>query len=194
MLLVETSDACVGSTEEPVRTVGTAARSALLATLLVAAVTAIPAAASARATSPRAVVAVDSIEPAVVARINKVRRQHGLRPLRVSGALAKAADRHARSMAEGGYFSHTSANGTQPSTRIRRYYAGSSVGEILLWRSPGLTAAQAVTMWLASPPHRSILLSPGFREIGLAAVHATRAPGVFRGLDVTILVADVGAH
>lgn len=172
---------------------GTAARFALLAALLVAAVLAIPAAASTGSASPRAVVAVDSVEPAVVARINKVRRKHGLRPLRVSGALAKAANRHARSMAVGGYFSHASANGTQPSTRIRRYYAGSVVGETLLWRSPGLTAAQAATMWLASPPHRSILLSSTFREIGLAAVHATGARGAFHGLDVTILVADFGA-
>ncbi|MCL4289968.1 MAG: CAP domain-containing protein [Thermoleophilia bacterium] len=174
----------------------TIVRSALLAALLAAAALALPAApgvAGPGSPRPRAVVDADALEPAVVARINKVRRRHGLKPLRASGALAKAAGRHARSMARGGYFSHTSRDGTQPSTRIRRYYAGSAVGETLLWRSPGLTAAQAVRMWLASPPHRSILLSSAFREIGLAAVRAAGAPGAFRGLDVTIVVADFGA-
>ncbi len=171
----------------------TIVRPTLLVTLLAAAALAMPIVAASGSPPARVVVAVNALEPAVLARINNVRRTHGLKPLRASGTLAKAANRHARSMARGGFFSHASPDGTQPSTRIRRFYDGSAVGETLLWRSPGLTAAQAVQMWLASPPHRSILLSSSFREIGLAAVRAASAPGAFRGLDVTILVADFGA-
>ncbi|MCC6223256.1 MAG: CAP domain-containing protein [Thermoleophilia bacterium] len=177
---------------------GTASGNLLLVALLAAAALAVTAATrpdvTEAATAPaRTVAAVDSLEPAVLAGINKARKARGLRPLRASGALARAATRHARSMAREGYFSHTSGDGTGPSARIRRFYGGSAVGETLLWRSPGVTAGQAVAMWLSSPAHRSILLAPGFTEVGLAAVRTAGAPGAFRGLDVTILVADFGA-
>jgi uncharacterized protein YkwD len=45
-----------------------------------------------------------------------------------------------------------------------------------------------------SPPHRKNLLTPGWREVGLGAVRALGAPGVYRGLDVTILTADFGVR
>jgi uncharacterized protein YkwD len=141
----------------------------------------------------RAILAADSLEHAILARVNAVRRGKGLRPLRLDRDLARASDSHARSMARKGFFSHSSADGTSPVTRILRFYRGSAVGEAMLWRSPDCTAAQAVEMWLASPPHRAILLSSGFREIGLGAVRATQAPGVYGGRAATIVVADFGA-
>jgi uncharacterized protein YkwD len=64
----------------------------------------------------------------------------------------------------------------------------------MVWASPQLSAAQAITLWLNSPPHRRNLLAPGWREVGLGAVRAVEAPGVFRGLDVTILTADFGVR
>ncbi len=113
---------------------GTASGNLLLVALLAAAALAATAATrpdvTEAATAPaRTVAAVDSLEPAVLAGINKARKARGLRPLRASGALARAATRHARSMAREGYFSHTSGDGTGPSARIRRFYGGSAVGE-----------------------------------------------------------------
>jgi uncharacterized protein YkwD len=47
---------------------------------------------------------------------------------------------------------------------------------------------------LASPTHRENLLAPAWREIGLGAVHAIGAGGVYNGLDATILTADFGVR
>jgi uncharacterized protein YkwD len=64
----------------------------------------------------------------------------------------------------------------------------------MVWASPELSADQAIQVWLNSPPHRKNLLAPAWREVGLGAVRALAAPGVFKGLDVTILTADFGVR
>jgi uncharacterized protein YkwD len=134
------------------------------------------------------------VELSLLSLINEARRDHhGLRPLKPSRALARAAAGHARAMARLGFFAHESADGTAARARIRRAYDGSQVAETLLWRSPDVTPEAALRMWLQSPGHRRILLGGSFRDIGLSAVHATGAPGAFGGRDVTIVVADFGA-
>jgi uncharacterized protein YkwD len=166
---------------------------ALAAAALCAAVVAAPAQTSPLAPG-RAAAAADALENAIVDRINAVRKAHGLKALRVSAGLFRVAAAHAGAMARKGFFSHSSADGTSASTRIRRYYGGSAIGETIFWRSPDSTAAQAVQWWLASRPHRAILLSSSFREIGLGAVHIDSAPGVFGGRATTVVVADFGAQ
>ena len=47
---------------------------------------------------------------------------------------------------------------------------------------------------MGSPGHRANLLSPRWREIGIAAVHAASAPGVYGGHEVTIVTADFGVR
>jgi uncharacterized protein YkwD len=161
---------------------------------------AFPGATSAGA-SPRVVaaehVARTVLERPLVARINAERKRHGLTPLHVSAQLRRAAKAHAADMGHLGFFSHDSANGSSAIARILRYYPTSgsarwAVGETLLWRSPDVSADQAIGMWLRSPSHRHILLDPAFREVGLSAVHISGASGVYGGLDVTIVVADFG--
>lgn len=154
----------------------------------------VSAAAAARADSASRETAVSAFEEALLAKINAARRNSGARPLTVAKGLMTAATSHARSMARGGFFAHESADGSTPSSRIRRYYDGRKVGETLLWRSPGITPAATVQMWLGSPPHRAVLLSAGFREIGLAALHLHEGTGTFGGGPVTIVVVDVGAR
>ena len=70
-----------------------------------------------------------------------------------------------------------------------RYWA---VGENLLWSSPAVDGARALQLWVASPEHLRNLLDPRWREIGVAAVHIDGAPGVYHGLDVTIVTTDFG--
>jgi uncharacterized protein YkwD len=135
----------------------------------------------------------------LLAAINGFRAQHGLKPLRSSVPLARAAEGHAVSMAREGYFSHTSSDGTVFWKRIARSYPqGSyprwSVGENLLWSQGSPTADQALQMWIASPEHRAIMLTAVYREVGIAAVAASSAPGVYNGLDVTVVAADFGAR
>jgi hypothetical protein len=51
-----------------------------------------------------------------------------------------------------------------------------------------------VGRWLASPPHREELLDPRFRELGISALRALAAPGIFGGQAVVLTVADFGVR
>ena len=140
-----------------------------------------------------------SYEVALLARVNAVRTAHHLRPLVTSPSLHRAAEQHSVQMAREGYFSHRSANGAAFWRRILRFYGKGgyrywSVGENLAWAAPRLSAARTVKLWLHSPPHRRNLLSPRWRELGLAAVHVTTGHGVYAGYSATIVTADFGVR
>jgi uncharacterized protein YkwD len=140
-----------------------------------------------------------ALEQDVLANVNLLRHQHGLGALRLSSKLAAAARAHSTEMAQRGYFSHNSANGTSFDKRISRFYSLGgkhfwSVGENLLWSSPDVSASAALDMWLNSTEHRKILLTARWREIGLAAVHVRSAPGSYQGREVTIVTADFGVR
>jgi uncharacterized protein YkwD len=142
---------------------------------------------------------MSSLERGVLTNINSFRHDHKLASLRFSSKLAAAAREHSAEMAQRGYFSHDSANGTSFDKRISRYYSISgkhywSVGENLLWSSPDVDAVGALNMWLNSPEHRKILLTARWREIGLAAVHVASASGTYGGREVTIVTADFGVR
>jgi uncharacterized protein YkwD len=49
-------------------------------------------------------------------------------------------------------------------------------------------------MWMQSPPHRANLLNPRRRQIGLAAVRSSSAPGACKDMAVTIVTADFGVR
>jgi uncharacterized protein YkwD len=155
-----------------------------------------PASASgARATTTTSV--ATQLQRLVAAQINVVRHEHGLPRLALSTKLTRAGQEHARQLAVAGYFSHDWSDGTPFGTWIRRFYpvAGArrwSAGENLAWSTPSVTAQQAVELWLASPEHRRILLSKSWRQIGLGAVHADGAGGVYGGQSVVILAAEFG--
>ena len=142
---------------------------------------------------------MSTLEQGVLSSINALRRQHGLAPLRFSTRLSAAARAHTKDMATRGYFSHTSANGSSFDRRIARFYPMGksrywSVGENLLWSSPDTSPQQAVDLWLNSPEHKKNMLTARWREIGLAAVHVTAAPGSYGGREVTIVTTDFGVR
>jgi uncharacterized protein YkwD len=98
-----------------------------------------------------------------------------------------------------GYFAHSSADGTVFWKRIQRYYPARSasywsVGENLVWRSPSLSSAGAMSLWIASPPHLANLLSRQWRQIGISAVAVARAPGVYGGTHAIIITTDFGVR
>jgi uncharacterized protein YkwD len=149
--------------------------------------------------SRNVVTARPALDRQIIAGINASRAQHGLARLRLSLPLRAAARFHSYEMAKRGFFSHDSANGASPWTRLARYYpsagyASWQVGETLLWSSPDVDAAGVVHDWLTSPEHRAILLTAAFREIGVSAVHATAASGDFHGDEVTLVTADFGVR
>ena len=140
-----------------------------------------------------------TLELAVVRAINVVRVEHGLRPLAVSSGLRTAAAAHTRSLASRGLFQHESADGTSFDRRVKRTYRPAgysswSVGENLVYGSAPFAADDAVQAWLESPPHRRNLLSRSWREIGVGAVVAQDAGGVYGGDTVVIVTADFGAR
>ena len=97
-----------------------------------------------------------------------------------------------------GFFSHTSADGTAFSDRIKRYYTSRgfttwSVGEALLAsESDDIDAKAVVSAWLDSPPHREILLSPNWRDAGIGAFYTPSAPSQFGGAGAIVVTADFG--
>lgn len=115
-------------------------------------------------------------EPAAAATLcllNAERARHGLRPLREDGRLARAARRHARDMAERGYFAHESPEGTGPHDRILRagYRSPRLTGENLARGEAEAGAPSTIVDgWMHSPGHRENILRRGFEEIGIGIV------------------------
>lgn len=144
-------------------------------------------------------VALSALESGVLHDLNAIRAQHGLVPLHLNAQLTTAATEHSQGMGADGYFEHTSHDGTAFWKRIGRWYPSNgygywSVGENLLWSSPGVSPSGALQLWMNSPEHRANILAPRWREIGIAAVHEAAAPGVYQGLDVTIVTTDFGVR
>jgi uncharacterized protein YkwD len=113
--------------------------------------------------------------------INTVRRSHGLRAVAASPRLHRAARHHSSDMVAHQYFAHTSPYGSTLYGRIlssgfltHGYW---QAGETLAWGTGyDARAAGVVRMWMHSPEHRAILLSPLFRFVGIG-----RAQGTFKG-------------
>ena len=142
---------------------------------------------------------LSQLDSSVLVDINAFRAQHGLATLRLNTQLTVAARAHSQQMAQDGYFAHESADGSAFWKRLQNFYASSpwrywSVGENLLWSSPDIDGAHALRLWLASPEHRKNLMNPNWREIGVSAIHAAQARGVYHGLDVTIVTTDFGVR
>ena len=140
----------------------------------------------------------DSLEQAIVQRMNAVRTSRGLKPMAVKSPLRKAATQHASNMARFGYFEHSWSNGSPFGSWIKRYWPGPgyrswSAGENLYWRSPAPTAAQVVKAWLNSPPHRKNLLNRSWRAVGVGAVTTLDPFGAYAGVgNATIVAAEFG--
>jgi uncharacterized protein YkwD len=132
----------------------------------------------------------DSVERAVVRRINQIRARAGLRRLHSSGGLALAADVKALEILSSDSLSHTSPDGTPMSQRIRRYVRAQRVGETIAWVSPHTRhqARVVVRSWMGSPPHRAALLSPSFRRIGVS-----RRVGRIGGGRLTVMTANLAS-
>jgi uncharacterized protein YkwD len=113
--------------------------------------------------------------------INKTRHAHGLAPVYHAPGLDKTAQGHSADMIARHYFAHTSPTGSTLFDRISRSgftrYGAWWAGETLAWGTGSYAQAQhVIAMWLASPPHRAILLSSRFSWVGVG-----RAVGPFEG-------------
>jgi uncharacterized protein YkwD len=127
--------------------------------------------------------ALNQTERSLLSVVNEVRGNHGLRPLNVDPALARAARSYTATMLRTGVFTH----GDMFGRLSRSGAAGPMYGENLAWGTgPYATARQVVRGWMGSPGHRANLLRPGWTRIGLGALKGTFAG--YRG--ATVFTAD----
>lgn len=124
----------------------------------------------------------DAFEQEIVTKINALRADHGLQPLRSSRKLAKTASRHSRDQLIHDRLSHTSGNGTPFKVRAAKIARGALVGETVAWLPDGMSnrADRAVIMWMQSPSHRAQLMRPRFKKVGIGRWYGAMgfAPGI----------------
>ena len=133
---------------------------------------------------------------AMLCLVNRLRRAHGLRPLRYHPRLTRAAQAYSEQMASRRFFSHTDARGDTVSDRLRAQgYLGPrmswTVGENLAWATGGLAAPTPILVgWHGSPGHRAVMLRPGFRDAGVGVVPV--APTGRAGATYTLVLGQRG--
>ena len=122
------------------------------------------------------------VRTATLCLMNVERSSRGLRRLRVSRQLRKAATAYSRKMVRKRFFDHVGPGGSTMVSRIRkgtsylsRRVTRWSLGENIGWGQRGLSTPQAmVRLWMDSPGHRANILSRRFRHVGIGV--ATGAP------------------
>ena len=118
------------------------------------------------------------VERATICLLNRMRAEHGLWPLRANRALRGIALGHSLDMVERDYFADDSASGQTPFVDVMDspYRAGAThltAGQNIGWGTLGdATPLQMVRGWMASPPHRKIILTGAYRNIGVGIVAA----------------------
>jgi len=131
--------------------------------------------------------------------INDFRKNKSLPTLSRSLKLNASARQHSEEMDAKAYFDHPCYDGTVFWKRIQRYYSSTNysywtVGENLVWSTGSLSAADALKLWIGSPEHLRNLKDPNWRDLGVSAVQATNAGGVYGNGTVTIITTDFGAR
>jgi uncharacterized protein YkwD len=148
------------------------------------------------ATATPAQLSEGEMRSATLCLLNKQRAEHGLGSLRSNHALAKAATRHSADMVRRDYFSHYTPGGGSIQTRIGGcgYLAGAHsylYGEVIGGGTSGGGSPKSVVQaWMHSAPHRAAILTGGFHDLGIGAVHGFPGMGN-RGATFTV---DFGAR
>lgn len=133
--------------------------------------------------APRILGYAANISPSEVIRLtNEKRINSGLAPLEENSQLSQAARTKGADMLARGYWAHASPDGSQPwkfftDAGYRYRYAGENLARD--FSDPN----SAVEAWMSSPSHKENLLSPKYKEIGIAVVEGNLA-----GVDTTIIV------
>lgn len=122
-----------------------------------------------------------AIGAATLCLVEGIRAADGLRPLAGNAQLARVAAHEARQLVALDYFADVGPSGQTAMTEVAasRYATPSApftVGQNLAWGTgPNTTPVRIVAAWMASPPHRAIILDPAFRDAGVAAVASAPA-------------------
>ena len=125
------------------------------------------------AAPPPVYAASSQAEIAIVREVNRIRRTHHLRAVKLTAPLAKVARRHSSLMLKHDALTHSSFDGSSFSTRLARAGKRKTYGETLAWAPDGshVTAKVLLRLWLSSAPHRKVLLNGKLRRVGVGRVH-----------------------
>jgi uncharacterized protein YkwD len=129
-----------------------------------------------------AVAVAASTQRTLISHVNLARGVRGVAPLHASASLNQSASAFASRLMRLDVFGHASS--------IKAGGGFRHLGEVLRLHS-GRQARHVATVraWLASPPHRRVILSRAFRYAG-----AGIAQGAFKGRSSTIWVMHFGAY
>lgn len=122
---------------------------------------------------------VDQVERTVLCLVNRERTSRGLKRLKASSKLAKAATSHSRDMVRRGYFDHVSPNGGTMQDRIKQtgWFSGGrsyAFAENIAWGSGTLSNPQhIVESWMNSAGHRHNILNRRYTELGVGVALGT---------------------
>jgi uncharacterized protein YkwD len=137
-------------------------------------------------------VAVRPSIAAAITRINRYRRQHRRGRVTLHARLNRAAQRHARAMANRDFFSHDGPNGSTVGQRVTQtgYIWGLVAENIAAGQQ---NPKEAIRTWMDSPGHRHNILMKGVVHVGLAHVRRDPDPGEvsFRDYWVMVLAAPI---
>lgn len=140
-----------------------------------------------------------AIGAATLCLIDQVRASRGLRTLRPNPALRGVAAGQAYGMLRWNYFADVRPSGQTPmglvsGTAYRRHAAHLAVGQNIAWGTGSFaTPAHIVAEWMASPPHRQIMLTSVYRDAGVGVTAAL--PSVLRaGSHGSVYVVEFGAR
>jgi hypothetical protein len=128
-----------------------------------------------------------NISPEEVVRLTNVKRDEaGLAALELNSTLSQAAQSKGVHMLANDYWAHVAPDGTEPwkfftDVGYKYRFAGENLARD--FSNPG----SAVEAWMASPTHKENMLSPKYKEIGVAVVE-----GDLAGVDTTIIVQFFG--
>lgn len=138
-----------------------------------------------------------AIAAATFCLIQQVRVAHRLHPLRFNYPLQSVAAGQARDMVAGNYFGDNSISGLTPMQRIlatpypshaKRVNSAQNIG----WATgPFATPAAMVAAWMHSPPHREIILTARFRDVGVGVTPAAPS-SLAQGLDGATYTLELG--
>jgi uncharacterized protein YkwD len=113
------------------------------------------------------------VDAATLCLIDRLRSAYHLRPLRSNHELQAVAGSQVSCMVSHDYFGDNSPSGQTPGTLIAAipygaHAASLSTAQNLGWGTlSAATPAGIVAAWMHSPPHREVILTGEFREVGV---------------------------
>jgi uncharacterized protein YkwD len=132
---------------------------------------------------------VGQVERTVLCLVNRERTRRGLKRLRSSSKLDKAAAGHSRDMVRRSFFDHVSPGGGTMQDRIKQtgwFNGGRSYAfaENIAWGSSELASPKSIVQsWMESTGHRHNILNRRYTELGVGVALGT--PSEYDGATYT---------